>query len=173
MEVKKQYAHSNILEYLTEKKEFRFEKNMKKQVRAISGTPFEWLDTEEALCKAVEDIKTCLLDGCNTLGVDLEYHEVERKAVMLCLIQMSTCDKDYIVDSLVLRKDKIQRSGLPEIFADSRFVKIFHGSDSDLQLLASDLGILTNNVFDTARAYQHMQRMPGAIQDQIMLIRNP
>lgn len=30
MEVTKQYTHSNILEYLTEKKAFKFDKHMKK-----------------------------------------------------------------------------------------------------------------------------------------------
>lgn len=83
---------------------------------------------------------------------------------MLCLIQISTCDKDYIIDSLVLRKDAIHNSSLPQLFADSQIVKIFHGSDGDLQLLAADLGILTINVFDTARAYQNLERLPQAIE---------
>ncbi len=39
------------------------------------------------------------------------------------------------------------------IFQDPSIVKIFHGCDSDLQLLASDLDIMVINVFDTARAY--------------------
>ena len=72
---------------------------------------------------------------------------------------MSTIEKDYIVDSLVLRNE-IGESGLKDIFEDPAVVKIFHGSDSDLQLLATDLDIVTVNVFDTAKACQYLQRMP-------------
>ena len=63
------------------------------------------------------------------MAVDLEYCNVERKAVILSLMQLSTCDKDYIIDSLVLRSKTI---GLKELFTDNRFVKVFHGSDTDL-----------------------------------------
>lgn len=95
--------------------------------------------------------------------MDLEYHAAfERHATILCLLQMSTAEKDYIVDALVLR-DNIGKSGLKDIFEDPAVVKVFHGSDSDLQLLATDLDIVTVNVFDTARAYQYLQRMPAQI----------
>jgi exosome complex exonuclease RRP6 len=68
-------------------------------------------------------------------------------------------DKDYIIDSLVLR-EAVTESGLKAIFEDPSIVKIFHGSDTDLQLLATDLEIVTVNVFDTARAFQYLQRLP-------------
>ena len=72
---------------------------------------------------------------------------------------MSTAEKDYIVDALKLRSE-IPKSELKQIFEDERIVKIFHGSDTDVQLLACDLDIVTVNVFDTARAYQFLQRLP-------------
>ena len=77
-------------------------------------------------------------------------------------MQLSTTDKDYIVDALVLR-DKIVKSFLKDVFEDPSVVKVFHGSDSDLQLLATDLDIVAINVFDTARAYQYLQRLPAQI----------
>ena len=89
------------------------------------------------------------------IAVDLEYHCIERHASILCLVQLSTVDKDYIFDSLILR-EKISQSRLKAIFEDPGIVKIFHGSETDLQLLASDLDIITVNVFDTARAYQYL-----------------
>lgn len=89
------------------------------------------------------------------MAVDLEYHCVERHASILCLLQLSTASKDYIFDSLLLR-EKITQSGLKALFEDPGIVKIFHGSETDLQLLATDLDIVTVNIFDTARAYQYL-----------------
>ena len=51
------------------------------------------------------------------------------------LIQLSTLTKDYIIDVLRVRsqiKEALKLIG----FEDSHFIKIFHGCDSDLQLLA-------------------------------------
>ena len=77
-------------------------------------------------------------------------------------MQLSTVDKDYILDSLVLREN-ITKSVLKDVFEDLMIVKVFHGSDSDLQLLATDLDIVVVNVFDTARAYQYLQKLPAQI----------
>lgn len=109
-----------------------------------------------------------MADGsfCNAIGVDLEYHSVERHASILCLIQLSTVDKDYIVDSLVLREE-IKASGLKAIFEDSGVVKVFHGSETDLLLLAADLGIVIVNLFDTARAFQYIQKTPKLLRDRL------
>ena len=60
-------------------------------------------------------------------------------------------------------RENVAKSALKDVFEDPAVVKLFHGSDSDLQLLATDLDIVTVNVFDTARAYQYLQRMPAQI----------
>ena len=49
---------------------------------------------------------------------------------------------------------------LKAIFENEKYIKVLHGSDSDIQLLATDMDIVTVNVFDTARAFQFMQRLP-------------
>ena len=135
---------------------------MRKQIKPIEFTPLAWVDNEEDLEVAVREISECLTRGCKAIAVDLEYHCVERRAIVLCLVQLSTYEKDYIFDSLTLRT-KIAESGLKQIFEDPAVVKIFHGSETDLQLLATDLDIVTVNVFDTARAFQYMQRMPKQV----------
>jgi len=86
------------------------------------------------------------------LAVDLEYYSVEKWATLLSLVQISTCEKDYIIDSLQLR-DNSMYGGLRSILEDPKYVKVLHGGDTDIQLLASDLDICCVNVFDTARAY--------------------
>ncbi len=42
-----------------------------------------------------------------------------------------------------------------------------HGCDSDLKYLVADLGIVTVNLFDTARAFAFVQRIP-----ELRIIRN-
>jgi len=101
------YKQSDIAGFLASQKGMLFNKNMRKQIPAINVTPLVWIDTEEGLHEAIKEILDCLKNGCNTLAVDLEYHCVERKAIIISLIQLSTCDKDYIIDALALRKEVI------------------------------------------------------------------
>jgi len=37
------------MEFLTKEKHFNFEENLKQQLKPLSATPFEWIDTAEAL----------------------------------------------------------------------------------------------------------------------------
>ena len=104
---------------------------MRKQIKPIDFTPFSWIENEQDLQTAIGEINQCISQGCRALAVDLEYHQVERKAIVLCLMQLSTFEKDYIIDSLVLR-DKVSNSGLKNIMEDPSVVKIFHGSESDI-----------------------------------------
>ena len=94
-------------------------------------TPLAWIDKEEDLRQAVAEIESCLSRGCRAVAVDLEYHCVERHASVLCLLQLSTFEKDYLFDSLLLR-EKLTNSRLKVIFEDPSVVKIFHGSETDL-----------------------------------------
>jgi hypothetical protein len=75
-----------MVAYLSEFKGFKFDKSLQHQIKSLADTPFMWIDTEEALYLAVIEIKTCLFGPCNALAVDLEYHNVERKAIILSLI---------------------------------------------------------------------------------------
>jgi ribonuclease D len=50
-------------------------------------------------------------------------------------------------------RDSSYYKELRSIFENPAYVKIVHGGDTDIQLLAVDLDICTLNVFDTARAY--------------------
>ena len=89
------------------KKGFNFQKSLKKQVPSIEDTPYEFIDTIEILNEAaVEIMEIVSQSGSNVLAVDLEYHSaLEKHATILCLMQLSTVDKDYIIDSLVLREN--------------------------------------------------------------------
>ena len=42
---------------------------------------------------------------------------------------------------------------LKALFIDKSITKILHGCDSDIKYLVADLGVVTVNLFDTARAF--------------------
>jgi exosome complex exonuclease RRP6 len=99
------------------------------------------------------------LSEYNVLGVDLEYNQVCKMGTVLSLVQLSTVKCDYIIDALQMRDNRLY-SELRCVLQDPKVIKVLHGGDSDVQLLAADLDIACVNVFDTARAFQFLQRMP-------------
>lgn len=129
------------------------------QYKDLQQTELEWVGTREQLDQAVQEIESTLNAKHNVMAVDLEYNGVCKMGTVLSLIQISTVDKDYIIDALIMR-DNTWYAGLRSLMENPKYVKILHGGDSDVQLLATDLDICCLNVFDTARAYQYLQKLP-------------
>lgn len=69
------------------------------------------------------------------------------------MLQISTREKDYIIDTLVLR-DELHL--LNEAFTNPKIVKVFHGADSDVEWLQRDLSIYIVNMFDTHQAAKRL-----------------
>lgn len=92
------------------------------------------------------------LKGITVIGVDLEYHLFEPKKGCICLIQISTGEKDYIIDPLTNRENVA--GVIAKIMSDSSVLKVLHGSDSDLLWLQNDFDAHPVRIFDTARAYK-------------------
>uniref|UniRef100_A0A061SIC0 Exosome complex exonuclease RRP6 n=1 Tax=Tetraselmis sp. GSL018 TaxID=582737 RepID=A0A061SIC0_9CHLO len=67
-----------------------------------------------------------------------------------CLMQLSTREADWIVDTIALRS--LIGPKLGPIFADTGVLKVLHGADYDIQWLQRDFGIYTANMFDTGQA---------------------
>ena len=55
------------------------------------------------------------------IAVDLEHHDYRSYYGFVCLMQISTREKDWIIDTLELREDLI---ALNEVFADPNIVKV-------------------------------------------------
>lgn len=68
-------------------------------------------------------------------------------------MQISTRQKDYIIDTLALREEL---HILNEVFTDPKIVKVLHGADSDVEWLQRDLAIYLVNMFDTHQAAKRM-----------------
>ncbi|OCF33232.1 hypothetical protein I316_04973 [Kwoniella heveanensis BCC8398] len=114
--------------------------------KSFQDTPFEFVDTPEALEKMVEQLKKA-----KEIAVDLEHHQMRSYSGFTCLIQISTRGGDYVVDTLKLRKE-LREGRLGDVMSDPSIIKVFHGADSDIIWLQHDFEIFVVNLFDTYHA---------------------
>lgn len=95
------------------------------ELRGLNETDLFWVDSQESLDKMIgyfQDIRV--------LGVDLEYHNFDIKKGCVCLVQISSGEKDFVIDLLSNRFNVGQY--LQKLMIDPQKLKILHGSDSDL-----------------------------------------
>ncbi|WVQ97195.1 hypothetical protein IAU59_004305 [Kwoniella sp. CBS 9459] len=114
--------------------------------RSFQDTPFEFVDTPEALGRMVEELKKA-----KEIAVDLEHHQMRSYSGFTCLIQISTREGDYVVDTLKLRKE-LREGRLGDVLSDPSIIKVFHGAESDIIWLQHDFEIFVVNLFDTYHA---------------------
>lgn len=84
--------------------------------RSFTETPFTWVDTTEKLERLIERLRSC-----QEIAVDLEHHSYRSYSGFLCLMQISTREEDFIIDTLCLR-DELE--DLNEIFTDPNVIKV-------------------------------------------------
>jgi len=86
-----------------------------------------------------------LLEEETSIGVDLEADSLYHYREKVCLIQISTCSEDILLDPLAL--DDL--SPLSPVFRDPHIRKVFHGADYDIRSLYRDFNIEVGGLFDT------------------------
>lgn len=116
--------------------------------KPLSETPLAEVTTEEDLNTMLKE-----LYDCKEIAIDLEHHSYRSFMGITCLMQISTRNKDYLVDTLTLR-DKLFI--LNEVFTKPTIVKVFHGADMDIQWLQRDLSLYIVNMFDTHQAAKQL-----------------
>ena len=116
-----------------------------------SGAIF--VDTEEAVQEMLEELK-----NAKEIAIDLEHNDRNSFVGLVCLMQISTREKDWIVDTLKPWRENLQI--LNEVFADPKIVKVFHGANMDMIWLQRDLGLYVVGLFDTYHASCALQ-FPG------------
>ncbi|KAM9752310.1 exosome complex component 10 [Menidia menidia] len=112
--------------------------------KPISETNLTFINSLEDLVALNE--KLCKL---SEFAVDLEHHSYRSFLGLTCLMQISTREEDFIIDTLELRSEMYI---LNEGFTDPAIVKVFHGADSDIEWLQRDFGLYVVNLFDTYQA---------------------
>ncbi|QHS76120.1 exosome nuclease subunit RRP6 [Saccharomyces paradoxus] len=103
-----------------------------------------WVDTRTKLESMLGDLK-----NTKEIAVDLEHHDYRSYYGIVCLMQISTRERDYLVDTLQLRETL---HILNEVFTDPSIVKVFHGAFMDIIWLQRDLGLYVVGLFDTYHA---------------------
>ncbi|KAB0797341.1 hypothetical protein PPYR_08335 [Photinus pyralis] len=117
-------------------------------VKPLEETPLVEVSTPEDLEMCLEDLRQH-----TEFAVDLEHHSYRTFMGITCLLQISTKDTDYLIDTFTLR-DKL--CILNEVFTKPSIVKIFHGADMDVQWLQRDLSLYVVNMFDTHQAAKQL-----------------
>eukprot|EP01023_Acetabularia_acetabulum_P051403 TRINITY_DN5677_c0_g1_i8.p1 TRINITY_DN5677_c0_g1~~TRINITY_DN5677_c0_g1_i8.p1 ORF type:complete len:521 (-),score=65.52 TRINITY_DN5677_c0_g1_i8:62-1624(-) len=112
--------------------------------RPISECRCVMVNTVPLLKKMCQELKTV-----DKIGVDVEHHHLHSYYGFTCLIQISTGDIDYVVDTISLHDEM---GVLSDIFSNEDILKVVHGGDNDVVWLQKDFGLYLVNVFDTTRA---------------------
>ncbi|KXX76766.1 Exosome complex exonuclease rrp6 [Madurella mycetomatis] len=108
----------------------------------MESTKAIWVDTYEGVLDMLEDLK-----NATEIAIDTEHHDFRSYQGLLSLMQISTREKDWIIDTLVPWRHKLEV--LNEVFADPKIVKVLHGAFMDVVWLQRDLGLYVVGLFDT------------------------
>ena len=83
----------------------------------VEKTAAIWVDTYEGVLEMLEELKKA-----TEIAIDLEHHDFRTYNGLLSLMQISTREKDWIVDTLVPWRHKLEV--LNEVFADPKIIKV-------------------------------------------------
>ncbi|KAI0838504.1 ribonuclease H-like domain-containing protein [Hypoxylon sp. FL0890] len=116
----------------------------------VETTAATFVDTFEGVLEMLEELKKA-----TEIAIDTEHHDFRTYSGLLSLMQISTREKDWIVDTLQPWRHKLEV--LNEVFADPKIVKVLHGSYMDIIWLQRDCGIYIVGLFDTYEAAVALQ----------------
>ncbi|EFN88225.1 Exosome component 10 [Harpegnathos saltator] len=128
--------------------ECQLKKSIPVKYKSLDNTQFIYISTPSDIKIILDDLKRY-----NEIAVDLEHHSYRSFQGVTCLMQISTVDTDYLIDTLILRSELHQ---LNEIFTKPTILKVFHGADFDIQWLQRDLSLYVVNMFDTHQAAKQL-----------------
>ncbi|KAE9593071.1 putative ribonuclease D [Lupinus albus] len=111
---------------------------------------YVWVDTEMQLKELVG-----MLSKERFFAVDTEQHGLRSFLGFTALVQISTQEKDYLVDTIALHD---LMGILRPVFANPSICKVFHGADNDVIWLQRDFHIYIVNLFDTSKACEVLSK---------------
>jgi exosome complex exonuclease RRP6 len=131
-----------------------YEQSEPQPYKPFETTTATFVDTPEALAMMLAELKTA-----KEIAIDIEHHDNRSYIGLVSLMQISTRDKDWIVDTLQPWRRRLEC--LNEVFADPSIVKVLHGAYMDIIWLQRDLGLYIVGLFDTFHAARALG-YPGA-----------
>ncbi|KAF2827436.1 hypothetical protein CC86DRAFT_455098 [Ophiobolus disseminans] len=127
-----------------------------KPYQPFESTTATLVDTPEALAVMLSELKTA-----KEIAIDLEHHDNRTYIGLVSLMQISTREKDWIVDTLKPWRRKLEC--LNEVFADPTILKVLHGAFMDIVWLQRDLGLYVVGLFDTFHAARSLGYPGGSL----------
>jgi len=103
-----------------------------------------FVDTPVKLVKAEKSIR-----AASVIALDTEYDSFRYFRDKLCLLQIQTGQKTWLIDPLA---QDLDLSFLGDVLIDPEVLKIFHAGDNDIRILKRDYAFAFRNIFDTHRA---------------------
>lgn len=128
---------------------------------SIDPSPI-WVDQPDKLKVMMQDVMQQ-----PAVGLDTESNSLFAYQERVCLIQLSTPDQDYLVDTLAIP----DLSSLGDLFSSRVIQKVFHAAEYDLICLKRDYGFTFTNIFDTmiaARTLGYKQIGLAAMLQQVL-----
>ena len=105
----------------------------------------EYIESQTGL-----DVLGKRLKGAALLAADTEAAGYHRYSDRVCLLQLSTRDETFVVDTLAIT----DLEPLRDLFGRQETEVVFHDADYDLRLLARDFNVKVTKLFDTKIAAQ-------------------
>ncbi|KAI1469161.1 ribonuclease H-like domain-containing protein [Daldinia caldariorum] len=146
-----QYKHpyeTEILKLQYPKAVFQTKEPIKYQ--PVETTTATFVDTFEGVLDMLKELK-----NATEIAIDTEHHDFRTYSGLLSLMQISTREKDWVVDTLQPWRHKLEV--LNEVFADPKIVKVLHGAYMDIIWLQRDCGLYIVGLFDTFEAAVALQ----------------
>lgn len=99
------------------------------------------------LIESIRDLESLAgrLAGERLIAADTEAAGYHRYMDRLCLLQLSTREETWVVDTLAVGS----LNPVADLFADPAIETVFHDADYDLRLLDRDFGVEVRGLFDT------------------------
>lgn len=101
---------------------------------------YELITGQEALSNGIAG-----LSASSIIALDTEASSFHRYREQVCLVQLSTRDRTWLIDPLALP----DLTSLGALLVDKAMEVVIHDADYDLRILAKYHGIRVENVFDT------------------------
>jgi exosome complex exonuclease RRP6 len=157
--------HNNVQHhphpYQKEIEQYKYPTFVYTQAEPIPYHPYEtttatYVDTEEKVDEMLQELKKA-----KEIAIDLEHHDSRSYIGIVSLMQISTRDRDWIVDTLQPWRRKLSK--LNEVFADPKILKVLHGAFMDITWLQRDLGLYVVGLFDTHFASRALGYTGGSL----------
>lgn len=114
------------------------------QITTPSELSFDYIDTINALQSVLVD-----LQESKEIAIDVQNHMYRSFQGFICILQIATRNKVYIIDTIALRSSM---TILAPVFANPFIVKVFHCSEKAITWLQRCFSLYIVNCFDTQNA---------------------